>query len=85
TFKYQVNLATVHTDQSVMPATKSTWSSWNYRIEERDGKLMPSTIYWMNSLQQVSKKKDYFVSIGAIPGSIDPEKIIREIEYEHPL
>ncbi|MEO6306083.1 MAG: FAD-dependent oxidoreductase, partial [Bacteroidia bacterium] len=61
-FKYQENSATVHTDESIMPKTKRTWSSWNYRIEERNGEQIPSTIYWMNSLQGVSKKKNYFVS-----------------------
>jgi uncharacterized protein len=84
-FKYQTNMATVHTDETVMPKTKRTWSSWNYRIEERNGKLFPTTIYWMNSLQGVSKKKNYFVSIGAPEGTIDKSKIIKEIEYEHPL
>lgn len=84
-FKYQKNLATVHTDESVMPRTRSTWSSWNYRIEERGGELIPSTIYWMNSLQQVSEKQNYFVSINAIPGSVEKKKIIKEIDYEHPL
>lgn len=84
-FKYQKNIATVHTDESVMPKTKLTWSSWNYRIEERNGKLIPSTIYWMNSLQGVSKNKNYFVSINAIPGTVDKKKIIKEIDYEHPL
>ncbi|MBA3679954.1 MAG: FAD-dependent oxidoreductase [Bacteroidetes bacterium] len=84
-FKYQENSATVHTDESIMPKTKRTWSSWNYRIEQRSGKQIPSTIYWMNSLQAVSKKKNYFVSIDAIPGSIDKKKILKEIVYEHPL
>ncbi|HEX4372895.1 MAG TPA: FAD-dependent oxidoreductase [Puia sp.] len=84
-FKYQKNMATVHTDESIMPKNKKTWSSWNYRVEEKNGKLIPTTIYWMNSLQQVSKKKNYFVSINALPGSINRDKFIMEIEYEHPL
>ncbi len=84
-FKYQKNSATVHTDESVMPKTKKTWSSWNYRIESVNEELIPTTIYWMNSLQGVSKKKNYFVSINAIPGSIDKKKILKEIDYEHPL
>lgn len=83
-FKYQQNIALLHTDESVMPRTKRTWSSWNYRIEERSGQLMPSTIYWMNSLQDVSKKKNYFVSIND-PGNVKESHVIREIRYEHPL
>jgi predicted NAD/FAD-binding protein len=84
-FKYQKNIATVHTDESVMPQNKKTWSSWNYRIENIRGKQTPTTIYWMNSLQSVSRKKNYFVSINAFPYSIDKRKLIKEIEYEHPL
>ncbi len=84
TFKYQTNIATLHTDESIMPKTKRVWSSWNYRVEEKQGQTFASTIYWMNSLQNVSKKKNYFVSIND-PGSIDASKIIKTIEYEHPL
>lgn len=84
-FKYEKNIAAVHTDESVMPATKKIWSSWNYSIKNINGKLLPTTIYWMNSLQQVSKKKNYFVSINPFPNSIDKNKLIKEIEYEHPL
>lgn len=84
-FKYEKNIATVHTDESIMPKTKRTWSSWNYSIVNQNGKLVPSTIYWMNSLQGVSKNKNYFVSINAHENSVQQEKIIREIDYEHPL
>lgn len=84
-FKYQPNSATVHTDESIMPRNRKVWSSWNYRVEMIDGKQVPTTIYWMNRLQQVSKRRNYFVSINALPGSLDRAKIIREIHYEHPL
>lgn len=84
-FQYQYNKATVHTDASIMPKTKRVWSSWNYRIIAKKGKLEPTTIYWMNSLQGVSDRTDYFVSINPEEGSIDPAKIIREFDYEHPL
>ena len=84
-FKYQKNIATVHTDETIMPKNKNVWSSWNYRIEKVNNELLPTTIYWMNSLQEVSKKKNYFVSINALAGSIDKNKIVREIVYEHPL
>ncbi len=83
-FKYQKNIATLHTDEAIMPKIKSTWSAWNYRVEEIDGAVTATTIYDMNILQQVSKKKNYFVSIND-PGRINPTKIIRKIEYEHPV
>jgi len=84
TFKYQYNKAVLHTDESIMPKAKLAWSSWNYRIQQQDGKLQPSTIYWMNRLQQVSDKKNYFVSINP-HHNLDEKKIITEIDYEHPL
>jgi len=84
-FKYEKNPATVHTDESVMPKNKLTWSSWNYRIEEQNGIKIPTTIYWMNRLQGVSEKKNYFVSINALPNSIAKDKLIKVIDYEHPL
>lgn len=83
-FKYQYNKAVLHTDERIMPKTKLAWSSWNYRIKEQNGELQPSTIYWMNSLQQVSQKKNYFVSINP-HDDLDEKKIIMELDYEHPL
>ncbi|MGL4597021.1 MAG: NAD(P)/FAD-dependent oxidoreductase [Bacteroidia bacterium] len=83
-FKYQANMATVHTDESIMPKSKRAWSSWNYRIIQQRGQITPSTIYWMNSLQGVSDRINYFVSIDE-QGEVDPKKVIRKIQYEHPL
>ncbi len=83
-FKYQYNKAVLHTDSSIMPAAKLAWSSWNYSIKMQNGKLTPTTIYWMNRLQGVSNNKDYFVSINPHEG-LDPKKIIKELDYEHPL
>ena len=84
-FKYQTNIATLHTDARVMPKNRRIWSSWNYRIEtDASGAASPSTIYYMNSLQKVSRKKDYFVSIDD-PGTVKPDQVLMRITYEHPL
>lgn len=83
-FKYQLNIASLHSDSSVMPQTKSVWSSWNYRIESKQKAGAASTIYWMNSLQNVSKRKNYFVSIND-PGNVDEARILKRIKYTHPL
>ena len=79
-FKYQANKAVLHTDKGQMPKKKLAWSSWNYRVEKEGA----STIYWMNKLQCVSEKVDYFVSINP-SATLDKRKIIKEIAYEHPL
>ncbi len=83
-FEYQKNIATLHTDEAVMPRLRSTWSAWNYRVEKVGGELTTTTIYDMNCLQQVSAKKNYFVSIND-PGVVDESLVIRRIEYEHPI
>jgi predicted NAD/FAD-binding protein len=84
-FKYQENIALLHTDESVMPKTKRIWSSWNYRIDaDTNGNLSPTTIYWMNSLQQVSKKKNYFVSING-EERVNPRSVLKRIVYTHPV
>ena len=84
-FKYQANTATLHTDASVMPRTRLAWASWNYEINRGPaGESSTATHYWMNSLQGVSQRQDYFVSINR-PESIDPSRVLRTIEYDHPL
>lgn len=84
-FKYQANVATLHTDDRFMPRTKKCWAAWNYHIEfDRSGIIQPSTHYWMNLLQGVSKKTNYFVSINGAE-AIDPAQVLRRISYEHPL
>jgi len=84
-FKYQPNSALLHTDESVMPKTKLCWASWNYRIDRQaGGKISPSTIYWMNSLQGVSDRENYFVSING-ENSVNPNTVLKRIHYEHPL
>lgn len=87
-FRYQPNLATLHTDETVMPRTRLAWSSWNYRIDAPEPGVSPdfavSTHYWMNRLQGVSDRTNYFVSING-QDRIDPAKVLRTIPCEHPL
>ena len=40
--------------------------------------------YWMNYLQNLKCKKDYFVSINS-NNLIDKNKIIKKIRYSHPV
>jgi len=84
-FQYQPNIATLHTDSSVMPRTRLAWSAWNYSLgRDAAGRVDPMTIYWMNRLQGVSERENYFVSINR-PDRIDPRRVLRTIAYEHPL
>ncbi|KAB2924188.1 MAG: NAD(P)-binding protein [Bacteroidetes bacterium] len=84
-FRYQENIALLHTDESVMPKNRRAWSSWNYRIDgDARGSMVPSTVYWMNSLQQVSERKNYFVNING-EELVHPAKRITRIVYTHPV
>ena len=80
-FKYQENIAVLHTDSNVMPKIKKVWSAWNYVIPN---KTESYTVYWMNKLQSVSEKKDYFINING-ESYIDESKIIKRIVYHHPI
>jgi predicted NAD/FAD-binding protein len=84
-FRYQPNQATVHTDASVMPRTRRAWASWNYQISRAPGGgVATATHYWMNSLQGVSDRENYFVTIGR-PDGLAPGRILRRLAYHHPL
>jgi predicted NAD/FAD-binding protein len=94
-FQYQPNTATLHTDESVMPRTRLAWSAWNYRLDSpadatatgpvgSSSDLRVSTHYWMNRLQGVSDRVNYFVSIEG-GHLIDPARTLRTLAYEHPL
>ena len=84
-FAYQHNEVYLHTDPQFMPQRRRAWASWNYRIDSHHtGKKQASTHYWMNELQGVSDKQDYFVSIN--PPTIPQKKFLkRHLVYEHPL
>jgi len=69
-----------------MPNVRSAWSAWNYRVEKNDtgGWKDSNIIYWMNALQGVSESVNYFISIND-PGLVREERVLRRIEYDHPL
>jgi predicted NAD/FAD-binding protein len=83
-FRYQSNEALLHTDASLMPRTRRAWASWNYRVSTVDGAPRGTTIYWMNSLQKVSRRRDYFISIDD-PGEVNENSVLQRLVYEHPL
>lgn len=79
-FKYQENIAVVHSDERVMPKLKANWSSWNFIFKENDS----YTVYYMNRLQGVSDRQDFFVNING-EKFINQDKIIKKIVYHHPI
>lgn len=83
-FGYNENIAVLHTDESIMPPIKKVWSAWNNIIDkDKDGTIVSATTYWMNKLQKLNSKNNYFVSLNSIE-KIKEEKIIKTIKYYHP-
>ena len=81
-FKYQKNIVYLHSDSSLMPKNKKTWSSWNYISSKREEKS--SVTYWMNLLQKINNSLNVFVSLNPY---ITPIKSLtyKKIIYEHPI
>lgn len=81
-FGYQRNVARLHTDERVMPRRRRAWAAWNYRVADTGNGPAATTHYWMNALQNVSKKRNYFVSIN---GNVPDDRVLYEAVYEHPV
>lgn len=82
-FKYQANKTHLHTSPAFMPITQRCWAAWNYKSQaQAGGGVSTTTHYWMNRLQGVSDKVDYFVSLNA---QVPSAAVCQEIDYEHPL
>ena len=81
-FKYQKNIVYLHSDSSLMPKNKKTWSSWNYISSKSEEKS--SLTYWMNLLQKINNSLNVFVSLNPY---ITPIKSLtyKKIIYEHPI
>lgn len=79
-FAYQRNAIEVHTDARFMPRTERCWASWNYRSEHGGNSMH----YWMNSLQGVSQRRNYFVSLNPKEALLDRVRQ-RSLVYDHPL
>ena len=83
-FQYEKNQAILHTDIRVMPPLKRIWASWNYKLQKTGSSPSSSTVYFINRLQNLKTKNHYMVSINELH-AIDERKIIRVIDYKHPL
>lgn len=82
-FPYQLNEAVLHTDTRVLPNRRKAWASWNYRIPAHE-KDQVTVSYNMSILQGLDGRKTYCVSLNQTQ-KIEPTKVIRIINYEHPL
>ena len=82
-FKYKDNTAYLHSDNRLMPNRKNVWSSWNSILDGKDTKRSCVT-YWLNKLQNLKTKNNYFLTLNPII-QIYNEKIIKEVKFSHPF
>lgn len=81
-FRYSDNEALLHCDEGWMPRRRRLWASWNYLSAGAAGPLCVS--YWMNSLQHLETRRNYFVTLNA-PSPMDPRLMIGRFFYRHPI
>ena len=81
--EYQDNEAILHTDASLMPKRRRAWAAWNYHLP-RDPRSHVAVTYNMNILQGLDSDTQYCVTLNN-DERIDPAKIIRRIQYQHPI
>lgn len=82
-FPYQPNEAVLHTDRSLLPRRRRAWASWNYHL--LDGPTgRPTVTYHMNRLQALAADREFCVTLNRSE-AIDPERVIRTIQYAHPV
>ncbi len=80
---YQRNEAVLHTDTRLLPARRSASASWNYHLSERAAGRTTVT-YDMNRLQSLDADRRFLVTLNRTE-AIDPDRVIRAIDYAHPV
>ena len=81
--RYQPNQAVLHTDTRLMPRARRAWAAWNYHVLRGDTGRVALT-YNMNILQSLDAPDPLLVTLNR-GDAIDPAKIVKRIDYEHPL
>ncbi|MFP5383760.1 MAG: NAD(P)/FAD-dependent oxidoreductase [Gammaproteobacteria bacterium] len=80
---YQENDVVLHTDTTMLPALRKTWSSWNYRLPKVAGDRVQLS-YNMNILQSLAAPETFCITLN--PGQpIDPARVLGRYTYHHPV
>ena len=80
---YQRNEAVLHTDSNLLPRRRRAWASWNYHLlESPTGRT--TVTYHMNRLQSLRAEREFCVTLNR-SAEIAPDKVIRTIDYAHPI
>ncbi len=80
---YQNNQIVLHTDAKLMPKKRLAWAAWNYHLTKKPLGLAAVT-YNMNILQSLESPEPFLVTLNHTEG-IDPAKVIKTLNYSHPV
>ena len=82
-FRFQPNLAVLHSDPRLMPRRKSAWASWNYMgYNAAQNELCLS--YWMNRLQSIDTAYPLFETLNPVLSPRD-DLVHGSYSYRHPI
>jgi predicted NAD/FAD-binding protein len=82
-FRFQENVAVLHTDTRLMPRRRRAWACWNAYVPRRPSGRVALT-YSMNLLQGLACREEYLVTLNRVE-DIDPARVLRTIRYHHPV
>ena len=82
--RYQPNRAILHTDESLLPKLRKTWSAWNYSSHGEPGEAAVAVHYLINRLQPLPFAQPVVLSLNPAQAPRD-ERVLREFDYEHPI
>jgi uncharacterized protein len=79
---YSTNRAQLHTDPSVLPRHPRARASWNYLVAPGKDHVVVS--YDVSRLMRITARHRYLVTLGG-HDRVEPESVIAEMTYSHPL
>jgi len=82
-FPYRANRVQLHQDERVMPRRRPAWASWNYHLDD-EGQDGACVTYWMNRLQRLPARQDYFVTLNR-EGAVASDRVLERLTYHHPV
>jgi predicted NAD/FAD-binding protein len=80
---YQCNDVVLHTDASLLPRNRKAWAAWNAHVPREPGAAC-TVSYCMNLLQGIESPQPLVVSLNRT-AAIDPARILRRLQYRHPV
>jgi predicted NAD/FAD-binding protein len=80
---YQPNEVVLHTDATLLPRQRKAWAAWNVFVPGTAD--APCTVsYCMNLLQGLDAPEPLVVTLNRSE-AIDPAKVLRRLNYHHPV